>query len=501
MTADLSVARICADAATGLAIGGHWSAGSTGARFAVEDPATGATVAEVASASVADAQDAADASARAFASWRTVAPERRADLLWRAHDLMLEHSDVLADLIVLEMGKARREAVGEVLYSAAYLRCYAELAPHAGGRTGPGPGGSGRMITTRGPVGPCVAVTPWNYPLAMPARKLAPALAAGCTTTIKPAEQTPLSVIALQRILEAAGLPPGVVNVLPTADPDPVTRVLIADERTRKLSFTGSTAVGKLLAARAAERVLRVSLELGGNAPLIVFADADLDRAVEGALEAKLRNVGEACTAANRIYVERAAIDEFSDRLAARMEALKVGPGSDPEAELGPMIDAEQRARVVGLVDDAVSGGARVVCGGGALPGPGYFFAPTLLRDVPDDARVLHEEIFGPLAAVRPFDGEADAVAQANATEYGLVAFLFTSDVDRALRVADALETGMVALNQGRVSNANAPFGGVKASGYGREGGVEGLDDYLATKYLAVAVEPAPEAGIGATPE
>jgi succinate-semialdehyde dehydrogenase/glutarate-semialdehyde dehydrogenase len=341
-------------------------------------------------------------------------------------------------------------------------------------------------MTLKQPVGPCVFITPWNFPLAMGTRKIAPAIAAGCTMVVKPAKQTPLSMLALARILEEAGLPGGVLNVITAKSSGQVMEPLIRDPRTRKLSFTGSTEVGRTLIEQSAEQVLRVSMELGGNAPFLVFEDADLDEAVQGGLLAKMRNIGEACTAANRFHVADSVADEFAQRLAACMGELKVGRGTDPDVEVGPLIDEAQRTKVAELVQDAVAKGARVLVGGHAVDGPGYFFEPTVLTDVPDDARLLREEIFGPVAPVKGFTSEDEAIAAANDTEYGLVAYVYTSEVRRAFRVIERLETGMVGFNQGKVSNAGAPFGGVKHSGYGREGGPEGLEEYLETKYVAL---------------
>jgi succinate-semialdehyde dehydrogenase/glutarate-semialdehyde dehydrogenase len=379
------------------------------------------------------------------------------------------------------------EAKSEVVYAASFLRWYSEEAVRVGGRFGVEEQGRGRVLTLQQPVGPCVFVTPWNFPLAMGTRKVAPALAAGCTAVVKPAPQTPLSMLAMAQILAEAGTPPGVVNVVTSTAAGPVVEALLGDGRARKLSFTGSTGVGAQLAARAAREVMRVSMELGGNAPLIVFEDADVERAVEGALVAKMRNGGEACTSANRLFVHEQVVEELSRRLAERMAAIKVGRGTDPSAQLGPLIDATQRAKVEGLVDDAVACGGRLLLGGERAEGPGYFYPPTVLVDVPREARMLREEIFGPVAPIMSFRDERDVVAAANDTEYGLVAYVFTQDVDRAMRVAEELDTGMVGLNQGTVSSAGAPFGGVKRSGFGREGGPEGLQEYLETKYVAIA--------------
>jgi len=483
-----AVAEGVADAPRQLLVGGRWVDAAAGATFAVEDPATGEALCTVADAAADDGLAALDAAAGAFPAFAASAPRERSDMLRRAHDAVVEQADALALLMTLEMGKPLAESRAEVLYSAAFLRWYAEEAVRINGRVQVDEAGAGRIVTTSRPVGPCLLITPWNFPLAMGARKIAPALAAGCTAVVKPAVQTPLSMLALARILERAGLPDGVLNVVTTSDGPGVVAALLSDPRLRKLSFTGSTAVGRQLIAQSAEQVLRVSMELGGNAPFIVLDDADLDAAVEGALTAKMRNGGEACTAANRMLVHEAVAEEFAARLAARMGALRVGPGREAGVQLGPLIDARQRAAVAALVDDAVTRGARALCGGRALPGPGHFYAPTVLVDVPADAHILREEIFGPVAPVIPFATESEAVERANDTEYGLAAYVYTRDVDRAFAVADALEVGMVGLNQGLVSNAAAPFGGIKHSGFGREGGPEGIREYLDTKYLAMPV-------------
>ncbi len=443
---------------------------------------------EVADAQPADALAALAAAAEHQAEWAATAPRERGEVLRRAYEALTARAEELALLMTLEMGKALAESRAEVAYAADFLRWFSEEAVRIHGRYQVNTTGVGRILTMRQPVGPCVFVTPWNFPMAMGARKLAPALAAGCTVVVKPAQQTPLSMLALTQILEQAGLPGGVLNTITARHSGAVIEPLLRDPRTRKLSFTGSTAVGRTLIEQSAAQVLRVSMELGGNAPFLVFADADLDAAVEGALTAKLRNVGEACTAANRFHVHESLADEFAARLAARMGALRVGRGTEPSTDLGPLIDDRQRATVTELVEDARSRGARCLTGGGPLEGPGYFFAPTVLADVPPDARVLAEEIFGPVAPVAAFSTEEEALQDANRTEYGLVAYLYTRDLARAFRVAEGLQTGMVGLNQGLVSNPAAPFGGVKQSGFGREGGFEGIDEYLETKYVALAI-------------
>ncbi|MGH2878197.1 MAG: NAD-dependent succinate-semialdehyde dehydrogenase, partial [Solirubrobacteraceae bacterium] len=462
-----------------LYIGGEWRAATGGGTLAVEDPSTGQTVAEVPDATPEDALAALAAADEAQAAWRESAPRDRGEILRGAYELLSERAEDLALLMTLEMGKPVGESRAEIAYAAEFLRWFSEEAVRIHGRYMTNTTGSGRILTMRGPVGPCVFVTPWNFPTAMGTRKIAPAIAAGCTMVVKPAQQTPLSMLALAKVLQDAGLPGGVLNVITAHHSGAVIEPLLKDARTRKLSFTGSTEVGRTLIAQSAQQILRVSMELGGNAPFLVFEDADLDAAVEGALTAKLRNVGEACTAANRFHVHESLADEFARRLAERMAKLKLGRGSERGVDVGPLIDDRQRAIVRELVADAVEQGARVLTGGEALDGPGYFYAPTVIADVPSSARVLSEEIFGPVAPVAKFSSEQEAITAANATEFGLVAYLYTRDLQRALRVSEALEVGMVGLNQGIVSNPAAPFGGVKQSGYGREGGFEGIEEYL----------------------
>jgi len=471
-----------------LFIGGAWRDGGEGATFAVEDPATGEAIAHVADATSADALAALGAAHETFASWRTSAPRERSDILRRAYDLVVERSDALALLMTLEMGKALSESRAEVAYAASFLRWYSEEAVRIDGRYSSNESGGGRILTMKQPVGPCVFITPWNFPLAMGARKIAPAIAAGCTMVVKPARLTPLSMLMLAKIFEEAGLPGGVLNVITPASSGSVMEPVIKDPRTRKLSFTGSTEVGRSLMAQASEQILRVSMELGGNAPFLVFEDAGLEAALDGAMIAKMRNVGEACTSANRFHVAAAVAEDFAQGLAARMSSLKIGRGVDPDVEVGPLIDADQLDKVAELVDDAVTKGATVLTGGERVDGPGHFYKPTVLTDIPEDARLLREEIFGPVAPVKAFSSEQEAVAAANATEFGLVSYLYTSDLQRAWRVTELLETGMVGLNQGMVSNAGAPFGGVKHSGTGREGGPEGIEEYLEIKYVAMNI-------------
>jgi succinate-semialdehyde dehydrogenase/glutarate-semialdehyde dehydrogenase len=482
----MTEAEVLAGVPKDLLIGGEWRPSASGARLAVEDPATGETLCEVADANAHDAAAALDAAAAAQAEWAASPPRERGEILRRAFELIAARTDDLALLMTLEMGKSLYESRAEISYANDFLRWFGEEAVRLDGRYATSPNGASRLITMRQAVGPCLLITPWNFPLAMGARKVGPAVAAGCTMVVKPAQQTPLSMLAFAAIMTEAGLPAGVLNVITAAHAGEVTDPLFDDPRLRKLSFTGSTEIGRRLAARAMDRVLRVSMELGGNAPFLVFEDADLDAAVDGAMLAKLRNVGEACTAANRFHVAAPLADEFASRLAKRMEALRLGRGTEPDTDLGPLIDAVQRDKVHDLVTDAIGRGAKMLTGGGPLDGPGYFYRPTVLTEVPSDSRLLSEEVFGPVAPIVSFDSEDEALEAANNTEYGLVAYLFTRDLARALRVSERLETGMVGLNQGIVSNAAAPFGGVKQSGFGREGGHEGINEYLSTKYVAL---------------
>ena len=471
-----------------LFIAGAWRPAQSGARLEVEDPATGLALCEIADAGESDALAALAAAHDAQAAWGVHPPRERGEILRRAFELINARIDELAMLMSLEMGKSLVEARGEVAYANDFLRWFSEEAVRIRGSYSVSPNGKARLLTMRQPVGPCLLITPWNFPLAMGTRKIAPALAAGCTMVVKPAKQTPLSMLALGQIFSEAGLPAGVLNIVTTSHAGAVTDPLFDDPRLRKLSFTGSTEVGRKLAARAMDRVLRVSMELGGNAALLVFEDADLELAIDQAMMAKLRNMGEACTSANRMYVAAPVADEFARRLAARMEQLRLGRGVDPDTDVGPLIDAVQRDKVHELVLDAVDRGATVLTGGGPLDGPGYFYRPTVLTHVPDSSRVLTEEIFGPVAPIVSFETEDEAVAKANDTEYGLMGYVFTRDLDRALRVAEALDTGMVGLNQGVPSNTAAPFGGVKQSGFGREGGAEGIEEYLSVKYVGIGV-------------
>ncbi len=471
-----------------LFIGGKWRSAAGGRTLPVHDPATGEVLCEVADATSADGMEALDAAVAAQPAWAAYAPRERGEILRRAYQILVDRADDLALLMTLEMGKPVAEAKGEVLYAAEFFRWFAEEAVRIDGGYATAPNGSGRFLVMKQPVGPCVLITPWNFPMAMGGRKLGPAIAAGCTSVIKPASQTPLSMLALAEILAEAGLPEGVVNVVVTSDAGGVMEPLIRDGRARKLSFTGSTGVGRKLLEQASEQVLRTSMELGGNAPFLVFDDADMDAAIDGAMLAKMRNIGEACTAANRFYVQRGVAEEFSRRLTERMAAQKIGRGTEDGVIVGPLIDQSAIDKVTELVSDAVERGATVLTGGEKLDGAGHFYPPTVLTDVPQDSRMTHEEIFGPVAPITVFDTEDEAVAEANDTEFGLVSYLYTADLKRALRVCEKLETGMIGLNQGIVSNPAAPFGGVKQSGIGREGGTVGIEEFLEIKYVAVAL-------------
>ncbi|WP_420365917.1 NAD-dependent succinate-semialdehyde dehydrogenase [Curtobacterium sp. L3-7] len=468
---------------TGLFIDGTWQDASDGSTFAVHDPATGDVLVEVSSATAADGLRALDAADRVRADWAATPPRQRAELLRAAFDLLQERRDDFALLMTLEMGKPLTEANGEVTYGGEFLRWFAEEAVRIGGSYGTNPEGSGRTIVSHKPVGPAYLITPWNFPLAMATRKIAPALAAGCTVVVKPAELTPLTTLLFVDLLREVGVPDGVVNVVPTSDAKAVSAPILEDRRLRKLSFTGSTPVGRSLLAQASENVLRTSMELGGNAPFLVFADADLDEAVAGALAAKFRNTGQACTAANRFLVHEDVAAEFADRLTARVEAMRVGPGTEDGVAIGPLIDDRAVAKADRLVTDAVERGAVVRTGGHPIDGPGTFYAPTVLTDVQPGSAILTDEIFGPVLAIATFATDDEAITRANDTEYGLVAYAFTEDPARGQRLMERLETGMLGLNTGVVSNASAPFGGVKQSGMGREGGAEGISEYLETMY------------------
>ena len=469
-----------------LYIGGEWRDAGGGETLAVEDPSTGETLCEIADGTPDDATAALDAAVAAQADWAATPPNERGRILWRAFEKLGERTDELATLMTLEMGKAVAESKAEITYAAEFFRWFSGEALRIDGNYKTAGNAASRVLIMRQPVGPSFFITPWNFPTAMGTRKIGPAIAAGCTMVWKPAKLTPLSALALADLLSECGLPPGVLNVITGSSSGGISEPVIGDGRLRKLSFTGSTEVGKTLIAQSAENVLKVSMELGGNAPFLVFDDADVDAAVAGAMIAKMRNIGEACTSANRFHVAESLAGVFAEKLAERMGKLKVGRGTEEGVDIGPLIDEDQRGKVTELVDDATGKGAKALVGGGKVDGAGYFYEPTVLADVPDDARVLKEEIFGPVAPIASFDSEEAAVAAANDTEYGLVAYVYTRDIERALRVCEGLETGMIGLNQGMVSNAGAPFGGVKQSGTGREGGNEGIEEYLETKYVAV---------------
>ena len=466
-----------------LFIGGQWRASASGKTLDVHDPSTGKTIKKIADATPADARAAMDAAANAQAGWAATAPRERGELLRRAFDLMQQRKEEFALLMTLEMGKPLSEARGEVGYGSEFLRWFSEEAPRIAGRYGTNPEGTGRMIVTQRPVGPCYLITPWNFPLAMATRKIAPALAAGCTVIIKPASLTPLTTLYFVKLLEEVGLPAGVVNVLTTSSSGAVSEPVLTDPRLRKLSFTGSTPVGVALLKQAADGVLRTSMELGGNAPFVVFEDADLDKAVDGAMIAKFRNIGQACTAANRFIVQESVAEEFAARVSARVKELRVGRGTEEGVGIGPLIDDRAVAKVSALVQDAVARGASLLIGGSAIDGDGTFFEPTVISGVVAGSDILREEIFGPVLSITTFTDEADAVRIANDTESGLVGYVFTRDLARGQRLIDSLDTGMMGLNVGVLSNAAAPFGGVKQSGLGREGGLEGIHEYLSPKY------------------
>ena len=483
---DEQVSRVLGAVPKGLLIGGKWI--TTDGAVDVEDPSTGKVIASVADASPEQGIEALDAAVAASADWAATDPRERGEILRKAFDLLVERSEDIALLMTLEMGKPLAEARGEVTYGAEFFRWFSEEAVRIAGRYSVAPSGGTRLLTMKQPVGPVYAITPWNFPLAMGTRKIGPALAAGCTVVIKPAAQTPLTTLALAAVLIEAGLPDGVLNVITTSRSGKVSAPIIADPRLRKLTFTGSTGVGQKLIEQSAQNVLKVSMELGGNAPFVVFGDADLDKAVDGAMLAKMRNIGEACTAANRFIVHESVADEFSRRLAQRMGAMTIGRGIDDGVTVGPLVDNAAIDKVTELVADAVDKGATVLTGGQAIDGPGHFYPPTVLTGVPTTAKVFREEIFGPVAPVITFSSDQDGIDKANDTEYGLVAYAFTENLTRALTVAEKLQTGMVGINQGIVSNPAAPFGGVKSSGLGREGGTEGIEEYLETKYVGIAL-------------
>ncbi|WP_166462632.1 NAD-dependent succinate-semialdehyde dehydrogenase [Amycolatopsis acidicola] len=485
MTIDQERAAIAA-APKQLLIGGKWGDASGGGTFGVHDPSTGEVLCQVADGTPEDGARALDVAVATQKSWGKVPARQRSEMLRRAFELMHERADELALVMTLEAGKPVGEAKAEIALAADFVRHFAEEAVRIRGNYQESPAGGARIIVTRQPVGPAILIAPWNFPLSMGARKIAPALAAGCTTVVKPAPETPLTMLLLAGIFTEAGIPDGVVNVVPTNSPAEVFEPLITSGKARKLSFTGSTQVGVHLAELAAKRMLKVSMELGGNAPFIVFEDADIENALDGLMMTKMRNGGETCTAANRVYVQRSIMDTFAGKLADRMTGFVQGRGVDEGVDLGPLITEKQRGTVETLVADAVANGAELVMGGARPDRPGYFYQPTVLKDVPKAARITREEIFGPVAPLIPFDSEGEVIAAANDTDYGLVAYIFTENHRRALRVSEAMETGMVGLNQGSVSNVAAPFGGVKMSGLGREGGPEGIDEFLETKFVAV---------------
>ncbi len=489
MTQTLTPAQLLpADLPTGLLINGEWTAGSTGRTIPVLNPATGEEIATIADAAPSDAVAALDAACAAGPAWAATAPRQRGEILRRAFDEVTRRKDDFARLMTIEMGKPLAEAYGEVTYGAEFLRWFSEEAVRINGRYGSNPEGTGRMVVSKRPVGPAYLITPWNFPLAMATRKIGPALAAGCPVIVKPATNTPLTTLLLAQVMIECGVPAGVVNVITSSSASSITKPLLADPRLRKLSFTGSTPVGVRLLADAAPNVLKTSMELGGNAPFLVFEDADIDAAVTGAMTAKFRNIGQACTAANRFIVHASVADEFVAKVTARVQEMKVGNGLDEGVTIGPLIDGGAVDSTNELVADALSNGASVTVGGNRIERPGFFYAPTVLRDVQPGTRLLKEEIFGPVLGVSTFETEDEAVAMANDTEYGLMSYAYTRDLARGHRLIDSLETGMMALNTGLVSNAAAPFGGVKASGLGREGSVEGIEEYLETKYTLIPV-------------
>ncbi|WP_018296721.1 NAD-dependent succinate-semialdehyde dehydrogenase [Corynebacterium lubricantis] len=482
----INVSELLAKVPTGLLIGDSWRDASDGATFDVENPATGETIATLASATSEDAIAALDAACAVQHDWARTPARQRAEILRRGFELVQERAEEFATLMTLEMGKPLAEARGEVTYGNEFLRWFSEEAVRLYGRYGATPEGNLRMITTRKPVGPCLLITPWNFPLAMATRKVAPAIAAGCVMVLKPARLTPLTTQYFAQTMLDAGLPAGVLNVVSGKSASAISNPLMDDNRLRKVSFTGSTPVGQQLLKKAADKVLRTSMELGGNAPFIVFDDADLDLAVEGAMGAKMRNIGEACTAANRFLVHESVAEEFSRRFAARLEEQVVGNGMDDGVTVGPLVEQKALDSVSALVDGAVSDGAEVVTGGARGSGNGYFYLPTLLNNVPRDAQILKEEIFGPVAPVVTFKDEADAIRLANSSEYGLASYVFSQDMSRIFRVSDQLEFGLLGVNTGVISNAAAPFGGVKQSGMGREGGLEGIEEYTSVQYLGI---------------
>lgn len=480
----MDIEKLLSSVPTGLWIGGEERKGSS--TLDVLNPATNEVLLSIADATAEDGIAALDAAAAVQGEWAATPPRERGEILRAVFEAITARAEEFATLMTLEMGKVLPESMGEVKYGAEFFRWFAEEAVRIDGRYTRSPAGTGRIIVTKQAVGPCLAITPWNFPLAMGTRKIGPAMAAGCTMVIKPAQETPLTMLLLAKLMDEAGLPKGVLSILPTTKPGDLTTALIDDGRLRKLTFTGSTGVGKALAKQSSDKLLRLSMELGGNAPFIVFDDADVDAAVEGALLAKMRNGGEACTASNRFHVANVVREEFTEKLVKRMSEYTLGNGLDESSKLGPLINAKQVATVEDLVSDAVSRGATVAVGGVAPGGPGHFYPATVLADLPAGSRILKEEVFGPVAPIIGFDTEDEGVAAANDTVYGLAAYIYTQSLDRALRVAEAIEAGMVGVNRGVISDPAAPFGGVKESGFGREGGSEGIEEYLDTKYIAL---------------
>ena len=478
--------NLLANVPTDLWIGGQWRKASDGKRFDVIDPATENMVASVASATVDDAKAAVDAAGAAFPAWAAKKPRERGEILRKAFDLIMRDAERLAKLITIENGKALPDSRGEVAYAAEFFRWNAEEAVRNLGQLYNAPSSGARVVVQHRPAGVAVLVTPWNFPAAMATRKIGPALAAGCTVVLKPASDTPLTMLALMPILQEAGVPAGVVNVIPSRSSGTVVSAMLHDPRVRVVSFTGSTEVGRKLLHEAADNVVKPAMELGGNAPFIVFDDADIDAAIEGAMVAKMRNMGEACTAANRFYVHEKVHDEFAKKLTAKMGSLKMGNGLDEGVSLGPLVNKEGLDKVVELVDDAVGKGAKILTGGKAPGGKGFFYPATVLANVPDNAKMLNEEIFGPVASLQTFKSEDEVIRRANDTEYGLVAYLYTKDLSRGMRVSEKLDFGMIGLNRGLVSDPAAPFGGMKQSGIGREGAHEGLMEFLETQYVSV---------------
>ncbi len=477
--------NLLANVPTDLWIGGRWKKASDGGRFDVIDPATEKTIASVASATVEDAKAAIDAADAAFPAWAAKKPRERAEILRKAFEIIMRDAERFAKIITLENGKSLTDSRGEIAYAAEFFRWYAEEAVRNVGQVSIAPASGARIVAQQKPAGIAVLVTPWNFPAAMATRKIGPALAAGCPVVLKPASDTPLTMLALMQALEEAGVPPGVVNVIPSRSSGKVVSAMLHDMRVRVVSFTGSTEVGRKLLHEAADNIVKPAMELGGNAPFIVFEDADIDAAIEGAMVAKMRNMGEACTAANRFYVHEKVHDEFAKKLTDKMAALKVGNGLDDGVAVGPLVNAEGRDKVIELVDDAVAKGAKVLTGGKAPGGVGFFYPATVITNVPDNANMLREEIFGPVASIQTFKAEDEVIKRANDTEYGLVAYLYTKDMSRGLRVSEKLDFGMIGLNRGLVSDPAAPFGGTKQSGLGREGGQEGMKEFLEMQYVS----------------